>query len=253
MSSQPTLLHEVSTIETPEQIEVDLPLAGVSTRALAYIIDFLWQLLPIIIAAIVAFLLLPETVRPGEFLDRASGQIKIPLYALAFVSAVIFVVNFGYFFFFEVLWGGQSPGKRLFNLRVIRDGGYPIDARSSLVRNLLRTVDILPAFYFLGIAILFAGRKGKRIGDYAAGTIVVIERKPDLYTAVVEPTIGSGRLSAAEQSVMTRFMVRRFDLAVEARSHLAREIADRLAIRLGEPSPPDAEYFLEKLQSDARG
>jgi uncharacterized RDD family membrane protein YckC len=93
----------------------------------------------------------------------------------AIVSLVLFTVNFFYFAAFETLWKGQTPGKRKLRLRVVRDGGHPIDGRSALVRNFLRTVDILPTFYLVGIVALFLSRDGKRVGDLAAGTLVVRE------------------------------------------------------------------------------
>jgi uncharacterized RDD family membrane protein YckC len=244
-------LHEVSTIETPEQIELHLPLAGVGTRALAYIIDLLWQTVPIVAAAFLALAFLPADVHPTEFLEKGSdGQPHVPLLAIAFVSAVVFFVNFGYFALFEVLWNGQSPGKRSLGLRVVRDGGFPIDGRSALIRNLLRAVDFLPAVYFVGIASLFAGRAGKRIGDYAAGTFVVKELKPES-GIVKDPTQrNSGPLSSAERSLVLDFLDRRWDLPDEARLRVARELSSRLAARLGQAVPMDPERFLEDIPRD---
>jgi uncharacterized RDD family membrane protein YckC len=249
---EPNPLHEVSTIETPEQITVDLPLAGVGSRSLAYLVDLGWQSLPIIAAAITAYVFLPSEAKPDRFVEpRTDGGSPIPLAAVAFVSAVIFFVNFGYFALFEVLWKGQSPGKRFLGLRVVRDGGYPIDGRAALVRNLLRVVDFLPALYLVGIVTLFASRKGKRVGDYAAGTFVVKERMPGEVMAPVWPG-GTGALSAAERSVVAEFLVRRNDLTYQARARVGRALANRLAERLGQTPPVDAEHFLEDLERDGR-
>lgn len=249
----PSALHEVSRIETPEQIVLELPLAGVGSRALSYFIDFLWQLVPIAAAAFLAYELLPVDARPSPAFeeDPATG-VRLPLLALAFVNAVVFLVNFGYFAVFEVIWRGQSPGKRTVGLRVVRDGGYPIDGRAALVRNLLRVVDFLPALYFLGIASLFTGRKGKRIGDYAAGTIVVKERRPEPGTPRPLARAGSGGpLSPAERSLVEEFLARRSGLSPDARARVGRGLADRLAGRLGRSSPSEPERFLEDLLLDA--
>ncbi len=246
-------LHEVSTIETPEQIELELPLAGVGSRGLAYVVDLLWQTVPIIAAGFLAFAVLPEEARPDGFIENdEEGQPRMPLLALAFMSAVIFFVNFGYFALFEVLWKGQSPGKRSLGLRVIREGGYPIDGRSALVRNLLRVVDFLPAFYVVGIATLFIGRKGKRVGDYAAGTLVVKERR-DVRPSVIRTKENAGPLSEAEASLVEEFLARRAELAGDARARVGRALANRLAGRLGKPPPDHPERFLQDLSKDEHG
>lgn len=243
-------LHEVSIIETPEQIELGLPLAGVGSRVLAYVIDLLWQIVPMVAAGFLVSALLPVDTRPSRFIEKDSyGQPRLPLIALAFVSAVVFFVNFGYFAVFEVLSNGRSPGKRALGLRVVRDGGYPIDTSAALVRNLLRAVDFLPAFYFFGVVSLFAGRKGKRIGDYAAGTFVVKERKPDAGFPVAAP-LNTGALAPAERSLVVEFLARRSTLHAAPRARVGSELANRLAARLGREAPLDAEGFLEELVQD---
>ena len=107
---------------------------------------------------------------------------------LAILSLTIFAVNFGYFALFETFWRGQSPGKHWVGLRVVKDGGFALDGRAALVRNLLRIVDFLPAFYVAGMTSIFLTRSGKRIGDYAAGTIVVRERKVGNLALVAAPS-----------------------------------------------------------------
>jgi hypothetical protein len=89
-----------------------------------------------------------------------------------------FVVFWGYYIFFEYRWNGQTPGKRMVGLRVIREGGYPVDAFSVIVRTLLRLLDLLPSFYFLGIISILCTRNYQRLGDLLGGTIVVKQRAP---------------------------------------------------------------------------
>lgn len=253
MSPEAAPLHEISTIETPEHIELDLALAGVGSRALAYCVDLLWQAVPIIAAAFLAFAFLPLDAKPDQWFERdPDGQPRMPLFALAFLSAVVFIVNFGYYALFEVLWKGQTPGKRVLGLRVVRDGGYPIDGRAAFLRNLLRAVDSLPACYFVGIACLFGGRKGKRVGDYAAGTIVVKERKASAKLSVVAKGT-AGPLSPTERSLVLEFLTRRSNLDGDARLRVGSELANRLAARLGQASPSDPERFLEEQFRDGNG
>src|SRR5262249_8254186 len=149
-------LHDVSTIETPEQIELELQLAGIGSRMLAYLIDFLWQLIPIIAAIVLAVTMLPE--KESLVHKGADGNYEASAFGGAIVSLVLFAVNFFYFAAFEAWWKGQTPGKRKMGLRVVRDGGHPLDGRSALVRNFLRAVDVLPAFYLVGVVALFLSR-----------------------------------------------------------------------------------------------
>jgi hypothetical protein len=132
-------------------------------------------------------------------------------------------------------------------LRVVRDGGRALDGQGALVRNLLRSVDFLPSFYVVGVIAIFLGRQGKRIGDYAAGTMVVQEaRAADPGRT---PTTLAG-LPDAEGTLIAEFLARRSGLSPGARAEVARQLADRLAQRHSAPRPDDAEAFLERLARD---
>ena len=259
MDLQGAPLHEVSSIETPEQIEVHLQLAGVASRAVAYGIDLLWQTVPLIAMIVGLFALAP--FQHAAAVEQEANQ--PPTFTLLFQAVValsLFVVNFGYFAFFELVWHGQTPGKRAMGLRVVKDGGYPLDGRAALVRNFLRVVDFLPSGYFLGMAVLFAGRQGKRAGDYAAGTLVICEPIFEHtfghifdHTAALplaRPSSPSGRLSAEERRWVSAFIERRDALEPDARDRVAAALATRLAARLGEAPPAAPEVFLEALLND---
>ena len=86
-----------------------------------------------------------------------------------------FVVTSGYFMVFEIIWNGQTPGKRVLGVRVIRESGYPLRPVDSVVRNVVRIVDWLPFFYGIGVLVMLFNGRSRRLGDFAAGTIVVRE------------------------------------------------------------------------------
>ncbi|MHB8419993.1 MAG: RDD family protein [Myxococcales bacterium] len=247
--THPAPLYDAAQVETPEQIELSLPLAGIGSRAIAYLLDLLCQLVPIAALAIPLLLIAPAS----RLVDKgADGLPELSTLPLAILSLSVFAVNFGYFALFETLWRGQSPGKRWLSLRVAKDGGFPLDGRAALVRNLLRIVDFLPAFYVAGTISIFLGEHGKRIGDWAAGTIVVRERRVRVPAADDAASPGrsratSGELSPSELALVDGFLGRRHELDSGARDRLARTLATRLAARLGRPSPADAEAFLESL------
>jgi uncharacterized RDD family membrane protein YckC len=254
--AMPEPLYDAEQVETPEQIEISLPLAGAGTRATAYLIDFLCQLVPLS-AVLIALFVLTKTQSSDIFVvgTDAEGQPHMSTLAKAIFSLTLFAMNFGYFAFLETLWRGQTPGKRAMGLRVMRDGGFPLDGRAALVRNLLRIVDFLPMFYAVGMTAIFLSSRGKRIGDYAAGTLVVREGRSleSPWTAARDgdtPWQPGSQLSPAERALVDEFLDRRRWIANEARvEQLARALASRLARRLGEPTPTNPETYLKGLRS----
>jgi hypothetical protein len=88
---------------------------------------------------------------------------------------VVFILFWGYFAIFEAVWNGQTPGKRAGRLRVIRRTGQPIGASEAMVRNLIRIVDFMPGFYGVGLISMFIDKEARRLGDFAAGTIIIRE------------------------------------------------------------------------------
>jgi uncharacterized RDD family membrane protein YckC len=256
-------LDDVATVETPEQLELALPLAGVGSRSLAFIIDFLIQLIPIVIAMIVVAVSFSLQLFKGED-AKGVGEGRLPLMASALFSAIVFATNFFYFTFWDLVSRGQSPGKRALKLRVVRDGGLPIDARSSLIRNLVRTVDLLPGFYLTGLLAIFLSDEHKRIGDLAAGTLVIrdnVARVGDV-SALFQPAVSRGApsslspstassgappVSAADRALVHDFLDRRSTLTEPVRERLARQIADKLAVRYGINPALSPDWILEEL------
>ena len=162
------------------------------------------------------------------------------------------------------IWNGQTPGKRWTHLRVIQDSGRPITAYDSVLRNLLRIVDALPTLYAMGIVTMLISRENKRVGDYAAGTVVIHEKPLQGIGAIWKRGGGTGasrcaailsaQLTLDELQLVETFFERRTSLDPEVRRAMARQIAQRLGERLNVPSEvrPDAERFLEALAEQRR-
>jgi uncharacterized RDD family membrane protein YckC len=243
------------TIETPEQTLLEFPLAGIGSRFLAVALDTLLQAAAYTVLALIAALL--NTL--GVLLPLGKQ------WGIAVLIFVAFVVQFGYYAFFEAVWNGQTPGKRWTHLRVIQDSGRPVSAYDAILRNLLRIVDWLPTLYAVGIVTILISPEKKRVGDYAAGTVVVHE-KPlqgvgSIWSVAAAPAsqlapgaILSVPLSLDELQLVETFFERRASLDQEVRRSMARQIADRLGQRLNVPSEarPDAEKFLEALAEQRR-
>ncbi len=241
------------TIETPEQTSVEFPLAGIGSRFLAVALDTLLQFAVYIVLGLIAAL-----VASLGFTGNLGKQ-----WGIAVLIFIAFAVQFGYFAMFETLWNGQTPGKRWTHLRVIQDSGRPINAYDAILRNLLRIVDTLPSLYAIGIVTMLISRENKRVGDYAAGTVVVHEKPLEGVSSIWSvaatpgqtlPAIPSAQLSLDELQLVETFFERRLSLDAEVRRSMARQIAQRLGERLNVPgeSRPDPERFLEALAEQRR-
>src|SRR5882762_6180152 len=146
-------------VATPERVSFDFQIAGLGTRAIAQIIDLL-------IVALVEVAIL--------FFGFAAGAVTNSETVSGLVIIVFSFINvFGYFWVSEALWSGQTLGKKVFRLRAVGDRGEPLTFLQAGIRNVVRIVDFLPYGYGVGMVVLFANGKGKRLGDLAAGTIVV--------------------------------------------------------------------------------
>jgi uncharacterized RDD family membrane protein YckC len=232
-------LEDLLTITTPEGVDVQLALAGVGSRFSAALVDLLIQGL---LAVGLTFLF--------EGLGVLDGW-------GAFVySITLFVVVFGYDILFEVLSSGRTPGKRLNGLRVVRVGGFPIGFLASSIRNTLRLVDFLPSFYLVGCAAILVTEHNQRLGDLAAGTLVVRERKATsslppprpAVPATAYPTWDVGTITPAELQTVRQFLDRRWTIDAKARTQLAHTLAERLRPKVGgAPADFRGEQLLEAI------
>jgi len=154
------------TIDTPEQVVLELPLAGLGSRFLALAIDTVVQA---ILYSVLILILVLSTLLSLFPVSVGSS------WALALAVFVVFCVYWGYFAAFEVAWHGQTPGKRMAGIRVIKDSGRPADVPALVLRNFLRAVDILPGMYGVGSVCMLITRDSRRVGDLVAGTVVVVD------------------------------------------------------------------------------
>ena len=234
------------SVATPEGVTLEMTVAGVGSRFTAGLVDQLLRF-----AVLGALAILGGVV--GED-SEGSGELVL---ALGFVA--IFLVQFGYDVLFETLASGRTPGKRWTGLRVVKVGGGPVGFVASTLRNVLRIVDALPGFYLVGILAVLFTRNNQRLGDLAAGTLVVRERRQ--LTALppsAPPSPGPqdhdaglwdvSAVTPEEVATVRRFLDRRSTLTLEARARLAREMATRLGPKVvGPPREWQPEAFLEYL------
>lgn len=240
--------EDVTTIQTPEGVDLSLTLAGVGSRFAAALVDYSIQLL--ILVALAAALFGGLALAGGD----TGGGVAGAIYAIA--SFLLFV---GYDISFEVLASGRTPGKRLNGLRVVRMRGEPVTFLTSAVRNVLRVIDILPGAYLVGAVSVLATAQNQRIGDVIAGTLVVRERRAGTRSPSVPvyapPTRfdegeswDTSAVTTDELAAVRSFLERRLALEAGARSELARTLATRLRPKVvGAPPTLPTERFLELL------
>jgi uncharacterized RDD family membrane protein YckC len=248
-------------IETPEQIELALEPAGLGSRFVAYVVDALvWigLLIGLAILAVLAAALLGLTPS-GEWTSNL---------LLGLLGVVVYLILLGYDIVFELRWNGQTPGKRFAGIRVLREGGAPIDFRSSCLRNLLRPVDSLPLAYLLGALLVLVTSRRQRLGDMAAGTIVIRERAlaapADLDKVIARLATDEfaftpehvAACSPGDRHILRSYFLRCESLDDRARHKLARRLARLFCAKTGyEPDwplrdPDLCENFLASLYRD---
>jgi uncharacterized RDD family membrane protein YckC len=260
------LQQERVIVNTPESVGLELELAGLGSRFLAIVIDTLLQLL--VLAVIVLVAVVTGWIDQGiaAEVSRAADT----TWGAALLFLIGWLLFYFYFLVFEVAWQGQTPGKRLMGVRVVDRSGRPAGAGALVVRNLVRLIDSLPVGYPTGVISFVSTHLGQRLGDLAAGTIVVRERRLRLPAPEVVP---GGRfrrpgmeppdatliaelvhlVRPAERDLLRSFLARRKALNWSARSTLARRLATLLAIRMryaGDLRYP--EPFLEAIYLAAR-
>ncbi len=236
------------TFETPERAVLSLEVAGLGARALAFLVD----LLVLFLAWVTALLVYSIS---GDLLRRVQ---QLSFAAQVAAVAVFFALGWGYDVAFETRWRGQTPGKRLLGIHVVRADGSPAGLVESLLRNVARAVET-PLLYAPGVLLVALTPRRQRLGDLLAGTLVVNDRAYDLSRyGVAEPTQASrwpalrGRAAALlapdEFERVADFLRRRGALAPRARERVGAKIASALAARAGASlAPGDAEPFLEAL------
>lgn len=235
-------------VVTPEAVQLHLDLAGLGSRAIAVMIDFLIQ--GVVLLAIGL-----------GFIAVAAGGGGTRAMPIVFAVAA-FLVLWGYHPFCEGLWRGRTPGKRAQRLRVVASDGQPASGGAIIVRNILRIVDFLPFMYGIGVVAMVLGRRSQRLGDLAAGTIVVRDLKPVVPDALplpvysdVHTVLDPSAVTQTDYELVRSFLARRHSLKPQARAELARSIAAplRQRTRYQEHTRIADEPFLEMVIQAVRG
>ena len=247
-------MEERFQVNTPENISFSFDVAGIGSRFMAALVDIvIYGVLSIAAGAVTL-----------QVVNRLDDENLISVIT-AIYTGMDFLMYWGYYILFEIIWGGQSPGKRLLKLRVVRLDGTPAGAGQIVMRNIGRLVDIFPGFYAVGIITMFLNDQSRRLGDLAAGTLVVRESQPVTLTQLSSPayvvtlsdkaraeaaTLPLNRLRREQLQVVQEFIQRRATMGEPQRTRLAMQIGLAVARQmdvLPPTHPAQAEYLLELI------
>jgi uncharacterized RDD family membrane protein YckC len=223
-------------VATGESVAFSYELAGLGSRFFAVFIDLVIQ----VSVAVIGGLLVVWAVTA---FPPPAGAPQISKIAQAILTAVFVFAGFmlfvGYFIVFEWRWGGRTPGKRLLGIRVVRDGGFPVDFTAAVIRNVVRIFEASFGFYAISAVATLLSPQNRRLGDMAAGTIVVRDSRFERTTAA--SLRGDGRereddvvraLTPAERELIRRYVERRKTLSLDARTTVAAQIAATIRPKL---------------------
>lgn len=273
--SKPDLLREEYTIDTPENVTFGYTIAGIGSRFIGCLVDttilvVLLLLLNIGISLLLAWL---GDNAPAQPLDAEPSPDWITGLLIAIYALINFAIIWGYYMAFEMLWNGQTPGKRLANTQVVRANGAPAEFGEVAIRNVIRIIDFLPFAYAIGFVVMLLNRRSRRLGDFAANTLVIKRQDQVKLSDLIGAAAASGtgtpagastppvptaapvppaavtaetlahfpnlaRMSEDEYQLVRETLVR--DAAGKADADLLRRLAAAMAARVGaRPPMPD--------------
>ncbi|MEM7770194.1 MAG: RDD family protein [Cyanobacteria bacterium P01_E01_bin.6] len=248
------------SLRTPESVELEFTLAGIGNRALALCIDYpLWLL----IMTVGIFLWSFVSEQLIRLLVEWSGDAdSVDLWLGAIALLIFFSIYVGYFVWFETLWQGQTPGKRIAKIRVIRNDGRPVGLAQSTLRALLRPIDDFPFLGIIGGALIFITAREKRLGDFMAGTLVVVDEQSVKTSAVEVSEQASAVASILSQSadvsrllpddfaIVRDYLQRRHGMVADAQRAVCVRLTQEVRERIQMAELPDSispDVFLEAV------
>jgi len=242
------------TLQTPESVELEFLLAGIGNRSLALLIDYIvWGSMLFVFTMTVGIF---NQLITGIFKQIFGSQANLWLSAIALM--IFFLIYVGYFVFFEVIWQGQTPGKRYTKIRVIRDDGRRESIQQALLRALLRPFDDLLT---IGFFLILLGKQEKRLGDIVAGTLVIQEEylvapsfqvssQGEEFVAELLETANIAQLKPDDFALIREYLQRRKNISPKAKAELSLNLArqTRTIIDLKKLPPGlTADVFLEAV------
>ena len=245
------------SISTPENVDLHLELAGIGNRILACLIDTFITGIAISVIAIASVI----AALAMEQLGVADEIRSLLILILVMVGVLVsFFIIYAYYVYFEGAWSGQTPGKRIAQIRVIESNGQPVGWSAVFIRNLIRVLDM--GLLMIGLLVMVINKNERRIGDLAAGTLVIRERKQELGSGEIkiltaaksDSLIDVGRITPQEYDLLARYLKRRLSLSESHRPAVAARLEKYFREKLDENGMDETkqvrgskEEFLERV------
>jgi uncharacterized RDD family membrane protein YckC len=253
-------VQDFDLIETPENVELQRRLAGIGSR---FIAGFLDNLLIALMYLVLFILLLVVGINVADVGISSTSE----TWLFAILILIAFAIYWGYFVLFEMWTNGQSPGKKYVKIRVVQVEGGGISFSSIAIRNLLRVVDAI-GFYAIAGIVMFITKKAQRLGDLAAGTVVISEELPNYSSrygqkkqildneAITSAALEATGLKPEEYRLLHNYWLRRKELNIEARRQLLPQLIRPILNRMGHSLPNESlevlEEYVERIITKAR-
>jgi uncharacterized RDD family membrane protein YckC len=240
---------------TPESVELEFTLAGIGSRAWALIIDY--HILALSLALFIFVWLTISSLLIDFGLDTFGSSFGLWMTAIGFL--ILFFIYTGYFVFFETIWQGQTPGKRIAKIRVICDDGKPVGLQQASLRALLRPID---ETLFIGAFLIMLSNSEKRLGDLVAGTIVIqaqpvnksanltISEEAQSFYISLQKISDLSQLLPDDFAIIREYLQRRNGMSKKARSSLSIKLAEQVKSIINLtilPADISADVFLEAV------
>jgi uncharacterized RDD family membrane protein YckC len=260
-STHTDLLREEYTIDTPENVTFGYTIAGIGSRFIGALVDTTLLVLALVMLNIMVMLLLALLADSGTPppLDGEPTPDWVAGLLIALYSLLNFGIIWGYYLAFELLWDGQTPGKRLAGTQVVRVNGAPAGFAESAIRNVIRIVDFLPFGYAVGFVVMFSNRRARRLGDFAANTLVIrrqnhvkladLSLNPAPVPTPAKPSVTAEMLAlypnlaalGEGDYLLVRDVLARHTAGTAA-NDLVRRLAAAMALRVGAKPPAPDQY-----------
>lgn len=235
-------MEEKLTIHTTDAMQLSLPIAGMGGRCYAFIIDWHIRLLASF-AWFFGVLILMTGDISRDILEQALGDDGSQVFYVAVLPALL--IYLFYHPVLEVLMQGRTPGKRMAGVRIVSSAGLTPSVGALLTRNIFRIIDSLPAWYIVGLATALFHPRQLRIGDIAAGTVLIYEQKLSAKTLEQFAHNATGKLTPQHHELRQALLARWKSLDKRVRGQLATQFLEGIGDTL--PATTDARSLDQRL------
>jgi uncharacterized RDD family membrane protein YckC len=250
------MAKKLEQYQTSEKVKVNFEIAGISYRIVSFILDALIQGAIFFIFYIIIFVLILGGIAVNEIVQFQTDSYAAVVLVLLMLGGIAITA---YRMIFELVWKGQTPGKRILNIRVVRDDGSYVNAFAVILRNIFRIIDMLPISHLVGVITMIISKKNKRIGDIVAGTIVIAEKKVFLPKPVPEINLDCfdgidnivEKFTSKDREIIKTFCDSAGSVQKDARIKIEDKLVELIEKRIGVQCPDnvDKTTFIRALYS----